>query len=29
MSMIKFYPHQEDALEKAREMTRVAFYHDM
>lgn len=29
MSMIKFYPHQEDALEKARDLNRVAFYHDM
>ena len=29
MSMIKFYPHQEDALEQARDLNRVAFYHDM
>lgn len=29
MSMIKFFPHQEEALEKARDMNRVGFYHDM
>lgn len=27
--MIKFYPHQEAALEKSKDMTHVAYYHDM
>ncbi len=29
MSCIEFYPHQEDALRKAENQNRVAFYHDM
>lgn len=29
MSCIKFYPHQEEALENAKNQNRVAFYHDM
>ena len=29
MSMIKFYPHQMEALEQSAGENRVAFYHDM
>lgn len=29
MSVIKFYPHQDEALEQASQSNKVAFYHDM
>lgn len=29
MSVINFYPHQQEALENAQNQNRVAFYHDM
>ena len=29
MSVIKFYPHQKEALEQSANQNRVGFYHDM